>query len=304
MPEEALRLNPQIDDHSELIKELAERYLYLLKKKSENEFEAITNKTSSLSQQNNKKKFTLIPSEITIEGVIEKVIKAYDCGDTNQKEALQKSIEADLQNLDTNSYDEEEDEEQITEQTKNEDVLTEERATSEMEKVNFFSNTLMDNKNLPSLEEIKCGMMQNTIAGQKRKIPHITELSVLLSKGMFPKGVFDDDDEKLDRLSKHFVMLLPIAKLQLCEDVESNEFYCYFKEEFKKNCKLVLERIQNEHILLNKCVFDENEVNEEAKKLIHFINSKKEFGATANDIKVLKITIIVIIFKLNIFILG
>lgn len=313
MPEEALRLNPQINDHTELIKELAERYLYLLKKKNENEFEqdqTDTNEpTTETSQENTEttfKRIVLKAPEITIEGVIEKVIKAYDCNDLNQREALQKSIEADLQNLDAN--DEDEDDEQV-ETTKKDTKKPGNENENERNfdditgKVNFFPTT-MDSQTLPSLEEIISGMLERTIPGEKRKIPHISELSILLSKGMFPKGVFDDDDDRLERLSKHFVMLLPIGKLQVLENVHENEFYSYFKNDFERRCKTILEKIKKEFILEDQCPsealieidlmqeFNSEEVLYKAKSLISFIASKFEFGATAAEIKVILIVVV------------
>lgn len=309
MPEEALRLNSQIDDHSELIKELAQRYLYLLKKKSETEFEPTTTNESNKEtlQDMGFKKIVLTAPEITIEKVIEKVIKAYDCSDLNQREALQKSIESDLQNLDPNPDDEEEEDEnsqqqqqQQTEKSTNDKVEDKEKNTEtldELEKV-YFSSATKGDQNLPTLEEVMVGMMQNTIPGEKRKIPHITELSVLLSKGMFPKGVFNDDDEKLDRLSKHFVMMFPTAKLQVLEDVKTNEFYRFFKE-FESDCKAILKRVENDHIFDDACatedtlqnefmlfIYNNHEMFKMAKRIIDFVIAKQEFGATGTEIKV------------------
>lgn len=300
MPEEALRLNPQIEDHSDLIKELAERYLYLLKKKSEKECvqqEKPTNGNQQIINEINFTNPTALPLEMTIEKVIEKVIKAYDCNDTNQREALQKSIEVDLQNLETNPDDEDEDEEK-NQSTKHTKLNTNEGKVlnNPIFKSNLFAS--VENQNLPTLEEIMTGMLQRTIPGEKRKIPHITELSVLLSTGMFPKDVFNDDDETLDRFSKHFVLTFPTAKLQILGDINRNKFYRYFIT-YKDVCRKVLERIKYENVLQDDCAsFDTLQVEfmqqynnwklfEQLKELIDFIILKKEFGATATEIVVI-----------------
>lgn len=304
IPEEALRLNPQIEDHSELIKELAQRYLHLLKKKRvENDFEMenVKRYTEQLqkTEERTVQRTVENDAEITIEKVIEKVIKAYDCNDVKQRQALQKSIEADLQNLDTNPDEDEEDEEAV----KSEQFLSTASGRCDREKTAdgpipaaaLFATS--ENQFLPTLEEVMVGMMQSTVSGEKRKIPHITELSVLLSKGMFPEGTFDDDDERLDRLSKHFVMTFPTAKMHLLEDIEQNQFYEYFKN-FAEDCVAVVDFIRNDHIVDNICASEETileELEEHSnsrellrwtKKIINFISSKQDLGATVQEIKV------------------
>lgn len=301
IPDEALRLNPQIEDHSELIKELAERYLYLLKKKNENEFTSEATTQESTTGENTTEIKAAPPApEITIDKVIEKVIRAYDCSDAKQRQALQKSIEADLQNLENNPDDEDEEEEAGADET-NAAAAPEQPgnrnvANEGAEKPSFFSANA-ESQGLPSLEEIMEGMMRDSVPGEKRKIPHITELSVLLSKGMFPEGAFDDDDDKLDRLSKHFIMMFPTSKMRVLEDVERNEFYQYFTN-FSENCRQVMDRIRNDHVI------DDVEVSEASvqkeftdhcdgqdklklmRKLILFVSTKQDLGATAAQIRV------------------
>lgn len=310
IPEEALRLNPQIEDHSELIKELAQRYLHLLKKKRvENDFETenVKGYTEQLQKSEERTIQRTVPNdaEITIEKVIEKVIKAYDCSDVKQRQALQKSIEADLQNLDTNPDDDDEEEESSNSEPllstaagrfdREKNTLNAADSSKSTEKTSLFSTN--ENPFLPTLEEVMVGMMQSTVVGEKRKIPHITELSVLLSKGMFPEGTFDDDDERLDRLSKHFVMTFPTAKMHLLEDIEQNQFYEYFKN-FAEDCIAVVDFIRNDHIVDNICSSEEliqeeleqrnnsQELLRWTRNIINFIDSKKDLGATIQEIKV------------------
>lgn len=297
IPEEALHLNPQIDDHSELVQELAQRYLYLLKKKSvESEYETSTEQSENLNKVEAQRVVSSFP-QITIEEVIEKVIKAHDCSDANQRQALQKSIETDLQHLDTNPDDEEEEDEVTL--LKQEHVLLNSSEKKEQEAVSACDSSKSvlfptnEDQSLPTLEDIITGMMQDTVVGEKRKIPHITELSVLLSKGMFPEGVFDDDDEKLDRLSKHFVVTFPTAKMQVLENVEENQCYQYFKN-FTESCKTYVDFIRNDHNIDDSAEFIQKldvQVDSElyvfTREIINFVSCKQNLGATAAEIKVL-----------------
>lgn len=290
MPEEVLRLNPQIEDHTELIKELAQRYLYLLKKRNETDF---VQEQKQAIQEKNFAKMILPSTEITIEKVIAKVIKAYDCNDLNQREALQKSIEADLQNLDNSvdNNDDDDDEQRRINIQQIGNVNEEKETFDDSIKVSLFDNN-MENQNLPTLEEIMSGMMSNSVSGEKRRIPHITELSVLLSKGMFPKGVFNDDDDKLDNLNKHFVMIFPTAKLQITGCVEETKFYQYFQN-YATVCRNVLKRIENDSVLIDDCISEDALQNDNFRKensllfdgLIDFVDSKQEIGATTLEIK-------------------
>lgn len=281
--EETLRLNPQIEDHSELIKVLAERYILLLKKKRAERTREASKKREDEKVIDKKNKRDVL--EATIEGVIEKMIRAYDCGDDEQRQALQKSIDVDLQNLE-GSPEEEEEEQTTTEPTEKEKQTT---AFEPEDAPQVFSTN--DNQNLPSLEEIMEGMMEGSIPGEKRKVPHITELAVLLSKGMFAEGEVEEDEELLDRLSKHFVMVLPKLKIQMPQDVKQKEFSRWV-ENIKEKSRMVIEHIKNDNVFDNltpsESVIEEFLDKDAARlmnKLVSFIRCKQEFGATADEIK-------------------
>lgn len=64
-----------------------------------------------------------------------------------------------------------------------------------------------------------------------RRVPYITDLSILLSQGLFPETKFNDDEEWLGRLHSHFKVNLPIPKLSFEEDMSSNTLYKYFQKD-------------------------------------------------------------------------
>lgn len=69
----------------------------------------------------------------------------------------------------------------------------------------------------PSIEEIKEGMMAEVGCGDDRKIPHITDLIMLLNEGRFPEL---DTDSDIEKLKEHFVMQFPKLDQFVIEDLE------------------------------------------------------------------------------------
>lgn len=96
---------------------------------------------------------------------------------------------------------------------------------------------------IPSLPEIKETMMDPT-ENPRRRIPYITDLSILLSQGLFPEPEFNNEEEWLSRLNSHFKVKLPKPKLSIQEDVDSNSLYKYFQEEHLELANMLVMRIK------------------------------------------------------------
>lgn len=78
----------------------------------------------------------------------------------------------------------------------------------------------------------------------KRQVPYITDLSVLLSRGLFPETQFNDNEEWLSRLHSHFKVKLPKPKLSFEEDISSNSLYNYFQKDHVDVASQLLARIK------------------------------------------------------------
>lgn len=78
----------------------------------------------------------------------------------------------------------------------------------------------------------------------KRIVPYITDLSVLLSQGLFPDNEFNDEEEWLTRLQSHFKMKLPKPKLSFENDISDNELYRYFQKDHVDVARELLAQIK------------------------------------------------------------
>lgn len=282
IPKQTLVLNPDIDDHTELINELALRYQYFLTKKfnieadqdapplSEAGPSLLSEPGSPPSSEGDPpdKKRKVKPLEpphhkktcVTIEDIIQKVIKAYDCKDKNEKLQLEMAIQNDMQVMQNESnfdYDEdiENDANDLEKQSSNINSDTVEPqldndsdddrnsdVCSIADSERFFNCD--ESEEMPTLNEIKAGMM-DSCENTTRKVPHITELYLLLSKGLFRESAqFDDEDEWLDQLNKHFVTVVPQSSFLVGENLKENAFYRDMVEDHITVSKILLLRLK------------------------------------------------------------
>lgn len=119
----------------------------------------------------------------------------------------------------------------------------------------------------------------------------ISELTFLMTRGLFPE--LDDDDE-LDKLNKHYVTKYPDCSYTVDEPVSHDDIYktCYvdivensskFLEEIRKQYLTKTFPASIEEVYRTLEPFGINESSTDS--LINFIKSKKGLGATSKELK-------------------
>ncbi|KAJ8949184.1 hypothetical protein NQ318_021677 [Aromia moschata] len=293
LPHNTVILNPHVKDHGELVNELAVRWQLKLKNMQqenadaelEPEMEAEcdrsdTNKPDVHSSQKEGGKSTSShnkpkaedygvedsgPLDLTVDtGNLETIdrLKTWvtDCMETAKE---RRSPSPDFITAEDYNYTladgqsdtdaEDEDEHNETEGFK----LT---CDAEIEKMNLkVAKKMHDKDKIPSLEEIREGMLQSTSPQEKRKIPYITDLSFLLNES-FPD--LNKDEKTLERLKNHF-----ITQYALLEDIIINPPKCLLS----MKCWQAKGGTQSEFAL--------------ADEVLAFVYEKKELGATGPQIK-------------------
>nr|XP_022917075.1 general transcription factor 3C polypeptide 1 [Onthophagus taurus] len=103
----------------------------------------------------------------------------------------------------------------------------------------------------------------------------MSDLTFLLTKGLFPE--LEDEDDRLERLSKHFLTMNPQISFDFCfknrEKIDSIQH--------NLNQLVKIEKIAQKECVLTQ--FDQNEF--ENYKIINFIESKECLGVTGEELK-------------------
>ncbi|KAK5648994.1 hypothetical protein RI129_003886 [Pyrocoelia pectoralis] len=144
-----------------------------------------------------------------------------------------------------------------------------------------------------SIEQIMKEMVADCLP-EERKVPNPINLSRLLVTGLFPE--LDDDEERLERLHQHFLIVCPDTNLIL-DNFENNEELSYLHLEHPLVCKRLLRKVQKD-IILSDALPLNNEIkarlesvgcSEQDKlvvdSLIDFISKKHVLGATVKELK-------------------
>nr|XP_008195802.1 PREDICTED: uncharacterized protein LOC100142360 isoform X1 [Tribolium castaneum] len=142
----------------------------------------------------------------------------------------------------------------------------------------------------PSIEEIKEGMMAEVDA-EKRKIPHITDLIMLLNEGRFPEL---DTDNDIEKLKEHFVMQYPKLDQFVIEDLEKMKqdettVKITNREKIETFAKMTENVVRPPQMdLIIKYLDDVSGTGDDIKiveNLIDFIKEKKELGVSGRELK-------------------
>ncbi|XP_063918803.1 uncharacterized protein LOC135134119 isoform X2 [Zophobas morio] len=145
----------------------------------------------------------------------------------------------------------------------------------------------------PSLEEIKEGIMSEVANSEERKIPHITDLIMLLNEDRFPH--LDTDVETIERMKDHFVMQYPKLEEFVVEDLEQMmELDVIQKLTDDSIVEVVKQKTDN---IVGPCQLDrvikyirsrggsEDDVKV-VEDMVNFIREKKEFGTSGRELKI------------------
>jgi hypothetical protein len=144
----------------------------------------------------------------------------------------------------------------------------------------------------PSLEEIKEGMMAEGEDPEDRRIPHITDLIMLLNEGRFPE--LDTDNETIEKMKEHFVIQYPKLQQFIIEDLEELKSHEVTRkvtdsskiDTVKRATQNLIKQPQLDQIIT--FIEDLNGTEDDiqiTENLIDFIKDKKELGVAARDLK-------------------
>ncbi|XP_044265440.1 uncharacterized protein LOC123011855 isoform X2 [Tribolium madens] len=345
IPEMGIILNPEIEDHSEVIDELAKRFhLYLdkiyEKKNAGRNFEVTresVNEVEDCEKIKNKVRQLIFRVPYLLEGELEMYFKKMLDSNSNleinnyiylmivnlKKFTEGRNTTDDLRNFVANIEEESEEKllknlskvvfviqtihQQQVETNLGSFEAWESDIWDEVRSKNDESNSLIKSpKNyasgmevcikraqagdFPSIDEIKEGMMVE-IDGENRKIPHITDLIMLLNEGRFPEL---DTDNDIEKMKEHFVMQYPKLDQFVIEDLEKMKQHevtlkitnCTKIETITKMTENVIKPPQMD--LLIKYLIDVNGSEDDIKiveNLIDFVKEKKELGVSGPELK-------------------
>ncbi|KAF5305074.1 hypothetical protein FQA39_LY09336 [Lamprigera yunnana] len=141
-----------------------------------------------------------------------------------------------------------------------------------------------------SVEQIMKEMLEDC-PSEERRIPNPINLSRLLVKGIFPE--MDEDEERLEKLQQHFLVVCPDTNLKLNNfDEDADLIYLY--SDHPLVCKNLLRKVQKD-IIANDNYPSDQEIMEKFRNLnldisvvnsiIDFISRKTTLGASIKDIK-------------------
>lgn len=193
IPDHVLLLNNELQDHSRLIEEMAKRYHYTLNRRD------ILVPTVVFKEHEQPKIKTKPKSnpKITIDAIIEKVIKAHDSQDIDEQLKLEMDIQNDLKSLDV--------EEDLEDEDKGK---PEKEEVTPMEMIEEEPKPEKDETTTLSVEEIREELLTPSDQGS-RKIPYIGDLYFSLDR-LYPRSEgFLDNDEWYEELNRHFITVFP-----------------------------------------------------------------------------------------------
>uniref|UniRef100_A0A1Y1N2E0 Uncharacterized protein n=3 Tax=Photinus pyralis TaxID=7054 RepID=A0A1Y1N2E0_PHOPY len=129
---------------------------------------------------------------------------------------------------------------------------------------------------------------------EERRVPNPINLSRLLVTGLFPD--LDEDEERLERLHQHFLIICPDTNLIL-DRFEDNESLSYLHIEHPLVCKRLLRKVQKD-IILSDALPQSSEIGIKLESLgcstedksivdnlIDFISKKHVVGASVRELK-------------------
>ncbi|KAF2899021.1 hypothetical protein ILUMI_07153, partial [Ignelater luminosus] len=145
-----------------------------------------------------------------------------------------------------------------------------------------------------TVEQIMEQMLEEC-SSDDRKVPKPVHLARLLVKGLFPE--LDEDEERLEQLHQHFLIICPDTNLLLSEAKTSKELKYLYKDH-NQTCKNLLKKVQMDIIVTDNLTSTNEVINELkqmggtdtdihlAENLIDFVSKKCIIGASVKQIKV------------------
>ncbi|CAH0548899.1 unnamed protein product [Brassicogethes aeneus] len=240
VPEYSLILDPAIEDHSELVEELAIRHQIKIRRMIENQKQVRSKPNPSevdFEPQEAPRKNTARSSapsndkpEPTLD--LEALEEGGDSPETidNLKSWLSKCLKADVERrspspefLERVEVSREEDGEggrdlgvDVERKTPSPDAFADKGETVREDRFEEEEVFVEDGKCVPTLEEIKKAIVDES--ANSSTLPYIGDLSNLLTKEAFPER--DTDEETLERLKSHFVAQYPEIVDVIIDDME------------------------------------------------------------------------------------
>ncbi|KAJ8939733.1 hypothetical protein NQ314_011019 [Rhamnusium bicolor] len=307
LPQSTVILNPHIKDHSELINELAVRLQTQMKKMIQESIETEQEPETETDndRQTNLKSVDDLDTDITCNSPLDlnvdvgnsetiNRLKTWvtDCMETKRE---RRSPSPEFINL----------EEEYSYQgvasascgLKITEVVPEnENCDAQVEKINKTTVKKPHNKEqVPTLEEIKEGMLKYTPTNEERQIPYITDLSSLLNKENFTE--LNTDEKTLERLKNHFIYQYALLEDFTLEEYEQlKDFYMieYLEQSMRNKsiwdkirCQMVVKDPGDISEVLELLVKEGGTQNDFklAKEIIAFVYEKAVLGTKATEIK-------------------
>ncbi|KAJ8917397.1 hypothetical protein NQ315_002421 [Exocentrus adspersus] len=315
LPRTTVILNPHIKDHGELVDELALRWQSKLKKilqdnvdadiDQENENEnssksqdadvASTSKEDAASDADHRRSFPLSfmddnqtnPLNLTVETGNSQTIDRLKTWVTDCMEADKERRSPSPEFIDGDNASQ-------VESARNDGATERCDSYDEVDKISTYSlRKAFTRDQIPTLDEIKEGMLKYTSTNEERIIPHITDLCSLLNKDCSESNL---SEEKLERLKSHFITQYAFLEDLIVEDVDQlrNHYMVEYIESKLQNRQLWDKITSNLEIsrpgsvsevyslLLRTCGNCDVDL---VDSIIKFVEEKEILGATAVQIK-------------------
>ncbi|GJQ73435.1 hypothetical protein Trydic_g13797 [Trypoxylus dichotomus] len=254
VPDDMLVLDPKITDHSQLIQELAVRYKFLLQQKTNPQESDDHEQKSTPGASDNVK---------DVEKAIEVIFEAQkQKSSVHTGSKLIDSVEDDVE-LTGSEIPSTSKAVNIQNETLCENIETK-PATQEQESRNS------GDKNQATLEALQ---HLTSYLGNKQDddFVKVSDLAYLLTKGLFPE--LDDDEERLEKLNRHFLILYPSSTFCTPETLVGKDW----AEEILANGRTKGDEIQE--MIKGECIIKNTSQDEEVS------NSLIDLGGDDEDIK-------------------